>query len=125
MKNYIIDIETRSEVDLTKAGVVNYATHKSTDVLCFCIFDIQKRNYYEWRRDETDGINKAKVLQHVLFRGETIFIAHNTTFEKHIWFEILHKRYGFPRISDFHWFCTMAQAAYNGLPQGLGNLSLA
>lgn len=31
-----IDFETRSECDLTAAGVYNYAMHRSTEVLCMC-----------------------------------------------------------------------------------------
>ena len=134
MELYVIDVETRSEIDLGKCGVKNYAAHPSTDVLCLWIFDVRRRKFYPWHKTidshtdeekaQTHSEAELKVILNKVYFSTAIFIAHNAAFEREIWEEILYKRYCFPRINQKNWFCTMAQAAYNGLPQKLEKLCL-
>ena len=134
MKFYILDIETRSEIDLPRCGIRNYAAHDSTDVLCLWIYDTGKHKYYSWHKtidshteDEKVQYDSEEELKAILKNVDftnAVFIAHNSSFEENIWEEILYKRYCFPQIKTTQWFCTMAQAAFNGLPQSLEKLSL-
>lgn len=48
---------------------------------------------------------------------DAIFVAHNASFEKDIWFYICHKRWGWPMPR--HWSCTAARSAYWGLRRSL------
>jgi len=134
MKLYVLDIETRSEIDLSKCGIRNYATHDSTDVLCLWIYDVANKKFYPWHRTieshteeervQYDSDEELKsILKNVNFK-DALFIVHNRSFEENIWYEILYKKYCFPKIEQTQWFCTMAQAAFNGLPQSLEQLSL-
>lgn len=54
-----------------------------------------------------------------------IFKAHNAGFERAIWREIMHKRFGYPNIPLSQWDCTAAKAAAYSLPRDLGGVGKA
>lgn len=117
-----IDFETRSRVDLQKKGAYNYASDPSTQIMC-CAFAISKE---EPRLCTGRGfpafpqyIEGLEPLAELAKEKDTVFYAHNASFEMWIWQHILVKRFGFPEIPLERWFCTMAMAYMFNLPGSL------
>jgi len=111
-----LDFETRSRVDLLKAGTWAYASDPSTEIICM-----------GWA-GETGDVRCAKDFKtpgNLLGHAERI-VAHNVAFEYAIYHFILHKRYGWPELLDpTKWDCTMARALACGLPGSLFGVGLA
>lgn len=123
-----LDFETRSLVDLKATGVYVYAAHPSTEILCACFAtDDQPDPQLVWRFDETippslNGI--ADDVQWYLDEGY-YFRAWNANFERIIYREICHQRFGWPAIPDDRWVCTMAIAGCAALPLSLESAAIA
>lgn len=108
------DFETRSVVDLRKAGVYRYAEDPTTDVWCFAFYDPAADEIELWR----PGMRFGR-LGELAEDPNQIFRAWNAQFERIIWREIMAKRYGFPEIPLGRWRCTAAEAAALALPRSL------
>lgn len=115
----MFDTETRSTVDLRKAGAYRYAEDPTTDVLLAggCIDD---GPLIEWRL----GVNgKAtppcppEIVEHVRNGGE--IFAHHAQFDRLLWEYVLGPRYGWPVPRLEQWHCTAAMAAAMALPRSL------
>src|SRR6185437_10024351 len=88
-----IDFETRSTVDLKKAGLDNYARHPTTDVWCMAwAFDDEDVDL--WACDSVDYAGHA--LDHVAAGGAVY--AHNAAFELAIWNNICVPRFAWPTL---------------------------
>jgi DNA polymerase len=114
-----IDIETKSEADLSKVGVYNYGDDPTTDVWCVC-----------FQVESAGAVNEINVWVPgqplpAIFTGAMpyIGIAHNASFERVLFEKVLGPRYGFAMPE--RWICTMAMAAHNCLPLGLDNVAAA
>ena len=64
-----------------------------------------------------------RVYDHIVGNGH--MRAHNAQFERIIWREIMVKRYSAPKIRDYQWYCSAAEAAAMSLPRALGQLGEA
>jgi DNA polymerase len=118
------DYETRSTVDIKKAGAHAYAEHSSTDVLCarWTLVDEHGEKWkFRWRPAHFNGgvalPIPRPVVEHILAGGKVE--GHNTAFEAAIDAAIMGPRYGFPvpKLEQEH--CTLARCAIQALPQGL------
>jgi DNA polymerase len=109
-----IDFETRSTVELTTAGLENYASHPDTDVWCMA-------------SAVGDGEPELWVpgMQPVVVHRESIVYAHNAHFELAIWNQIMVPRYGFSKLDPKQVRCTMAMAYSMGMPGSLEKASAA
>jgi DNA polymerase len=123
-----MDFETRSTVSLRKHGVWRYATHPTTEPLCFAF------RLPHWAKGRTalwhPEFPKLGITQQVgdwddlcefwewLEQGEPVE-AHNAWFERNIWRHIMVQRFGWPEIARQQWRCSAAQAAALSLPRGL------
>lgn len=114
-----LDFETRSTVDLKKAGVYRYAEHPTTDVLCMS-WRVGDGPVFRWSAGDPPPM---ELLAHVEAGGEVA--AHNAGFERTIWNAVMHVRHGWPRLSIDQQDCTMARAMALALPGGLDQLSTA
>jgi len=112
-----LDIETRSELDVTKVGPYAYAEHPSTRVLCiaYALGDAPVR---VWQGDEPDGSLSRDELDR--FHGVCIgkddgltLVAHNVEFEASVL-----------DLADWPWLDTAALAAGMGLPRKLEDLAI-
>lgn len=134
-----IDFETRSTVNLKATGVYPYAEHPDTDIWCMAwAFDDEEPQIWwpdhVWAflhpdsdcdqqfGEECDDCNiredmMQRVVRHIYAGGE--IRAHNAEFERAMWREIMHKRYGFPNPSLEQWHCSAAEAAAMALPRHL------
>lgn len=130
MNKLFIDMETRSSVDLKKCGVYVYAESPNTDILCIAL----KMDDWSclWANDKFYPLFKKKIgmmlndvsLQSMIKDADEIH-AHNAQFERIMWQEIMHGRYGFDQIPMHKWRCTAAKAAAMALPRSLEGVGAA
>jgi len=105
-----IDIETRSSVDLGKAGAYKYAQSPDFQILLLA---------YQWEEEPVEIVDLAKEeqipdwLQQALCNPAVIKHAYNAAFE---WYCL--NRAGYPTPVE-QWQCTMAHGLYCGYPAGL------
>src|SRR5215217_3501334 len=106
-----IDFETRSLVDIRKHGAYVYFEHPSTRAH-LASYRIDDGPVRRWRHP--DGC-PADVREYVEAGG--LISAHNASFERLLWQQVLTPRYGWPvaRLEQFR--CTAATAAALGLPR--------
>lgn len=92
-KSVVIDIETRSRLDLRRVGAARYAADPSTDVWCVA-FVIDDGSVQLW----LPGSPVPAAIIEAAADPEYLFVAHNAAFERAIWRDILTPRYGWPVI---------------------------
>lgn len=111
-----IDFETRSTVDLKKAGVHVYAAHPHTDVWCMA-YAVDAGPVELWTPDD--------VFCPFALKPDDLVYAHNASFELAIWNGLMAPRYGWPPLPIPQVRCTMVMAYALGLPGGLEQASAA
>lgn len=119
MKKHVahIDFETRSTVDLKKAGAHVYAQHETTDALCMA-YAIDDGPVKIWILGESF----PDILLQAVKSKNVTFMAHNAAFEFLIWNGVCVKKYGWPILPMNRFDCTMIRAYSMGLP---GTLEMA
>jgi DNA polymerase len=100
-----IDFETRSECDLPKHGVYNYAQDPTTDVLCMS---------YAFGDDEVQTWLPDQPFPQEVKDYKGVIYAHNAAFERLIFWYVLQINY---KLEQF--YCTAAQARANCAPGSL------
>jgi len=108
-----IDFETRSELDLPKAGAWKYSLHQSTKPLCMA-----------WALDEGAvdlWLPFEPVPITIIAAAATgqLFEAHNAFFEYCIWLHIMMPQYDFPPIKTENWRCSQAKTLMHAVPAAL------
>jgi len=96
-----VDMETRSACDLPTAGVYNYATHASTEVICMS-YAYDDEPVRTWRPGEPMPEIRGQIR------------AHNAAFERLIFWHVLGMELPLERF-----YCTAAQARANCAPGSL------
>lgn len=109
----VLDFETASITDLKKAGARVYAQCPTTEILVLSYAVGGKGPIYRW----VPGGPHAHIEQ--LIASGYIFCAHNVTFEKAIWHEIMVAVFGFLPIPDDQWHDTLSVCAMKAIPQAL------
>lgn len=109
-----VDFESRSPIDLRKAGVYAYSEDPDTDIWCMS-YAFGDEEPQTWLPGEPVP---QRVKAHVEEGGE--IRAWNAQFERVMWWVILTPRYGFPRPAAEQFVCTAAEARAMGLPGSLG-----
>jgi DNA polymerase len=109
---FLVDIETYSEIDLTKAGVYRYVEDPSFQILLFA---------YKINNQPTVCLDLTKDelpydIYQMLHCSNIKKIAHNANFER----TCLAKFYGEQKPEN--WMCTMSWAMSLGLPAKLENV---
>lgn len=139
-----IDFETRSTVDLRRAGVYVYAQNPETNVWCAAyavddgeiklwvpgIFEIEDFDFNEpvLELNNAAAGKLARGVPRDIIRAVVenwTIVAHNASFERVIWKHILTPRYGWPEPKLTQWRCTMAMALALSLPASLENAAAA
>lgn len=110
-----IDFETRSTTDLLTAGVYNYATCPTTDVICMA-YSVDGAEPELW----LPGMPAPKCFGG-LVQLKHKYYAWNATFERLIYDYIMVPDHGFPPIPFDNWRCTAYMARCNNLPNALEN----
>ncbi len=115
-----IDFETRSTVDLRRAGVYRYAEHPSTDVILAC-WALDEGEIHTWYHHQQVPLD---LMVHLADPRVTV-VAHNAGFERTMLKHILGPRYGWVVPEDDRWDCTAARAARMALPRSLDGAAQA
>ncbi len=108
-----IDGETRSTVDLKRAGAYVYFDDDNTDVWCVA-YAMNNGPVGLWIPGEPVP---AVIAAHIAMGG--LCMAHNAAFERLMFLKILGPRYGWPVPGTRQWHCTMAMCLAMALPAGL------
>jgi DNA polymerase len=118
VRTVVLDVETRSRIDLRKAGTWRYAADPSTDVWCVA-YAVDDEPVGLWL---PDGPLPSAILEAAAY-PDRLFVAHNAGFERAISKHILEPRYGWPQIPVERWRCTMAAALALALPPKLAKVA--
>lgn len=119
-KTVSVDFETRSTIDLKKAGAQVYAKHHSTDVMCLAFaFGDGPVNLWKFGEPLPEDL-KAAMLDPTV-----TFAAHNAAFEFLIFNFCCAVKYGWPQLPIRRFDCTMIRAYNMGLPGSLDMASKA
>ena len=120
MKTLSIDIETKSSVDLGKAGVYRYAQSPDFDILLFG-YSIDGEDVKVI--DLACGEKLPEEIISALLDSKVTKTAFNATFERICLSYYLRKEHPALLPSSYlnpsSWKCSMVLSAYNGLPQSL------
>ncbi len=111
-----LDFETRSTIDLRKAGADVYARHPSTEILCV-VWAIDEEPSKLWYPE----CGKANFV----FKESDTVVAHNAPFELAIWNHVGKKFKNFMPLYPGQMQCTMAMAYAMALPGSLEKASAA
>ena len=132
MNRMFIDIETRSDADITKTGVYRYADSPCFDILLFAVsIDDAPVQVYDLAQNDIIPDN----ILHALADHNVMKHSFNASFERiciSVWLkrnypELFHG-YGNPQdsVSDYldpeSWRCSMVASAYLGLPLTLAGV---
>lgn len=112
-----IDFETRSRIDIKKAGAFRYASDPSTEILCLCWKYPNSPKVYTWSPFRIDS-DDIEILFEDIVDGAEIS-AHNAHFEWAMWNYCAVKKYNFPALYFEHVICTAAKANALALPRDL------
>lgn len=132
MNRMFIDLETRSDADITKTGVYRYADSPCFDILLFAVsIDDAPVQVYDLAQNDIIPDN----ILHALADHNVMKHSFNASFERvciSVWLkrnypELFHG-YGNPQdsVSDYldpeSWRCSMVASAYLGLPLTLAGV---
>ena len=126
IKTLSIDLETRSSIDISKAGVYKYAESPDFDIL---LFGVSVNGGPVFVYDLACGDVIPNEILAALSDSSVIKWAYNASFERiciSIWL-----RRNYPQffngdyLDPSSWKCSMVWAAYNGLPFGLERVGAA
>ena len=132
MNQMFIDLETRSDADITKTGVYRYADSPCFDILLFAVsIDDAPVQVYDLAQNDIIPDN----ILHALADHNVMKHSFNASFERvciSVWLkrnypELFHG-YGNPQdsVSDYldpeSWRCSMVASAYLGLPLTLAGV---
>lgn len=113
----VIAKDSKGRPGLFAVGAAHYTEHPSCDLLCFN-YDLKDGHGPEcW---EPGQPLPQRFIDHVRCGG--ILEAHNASFERWVYRNVLVKRYGFPPLSLRQQRCSMAKARAYALPGGLAPL---
>jgi len=117
--NLSIDFETRSVVDLKKAGMHAYADHPTTDVWCLA-YAFGDEPVALW---EMGTPLPKRVADHVAQGGKVS--AFNAGFEIALWNRVMVPHHGWPVLDQEQCHCTAAMARAMALPGDLARAAAA
>ncbi len=134
---FIIDFETRSEVDLLKIGGYEYARHPSTEITCMAwkLDDEPTQLWHPAFEDLTPLQGKLKrdreapprhllamgfpLMMHAGIKDGDLFEAHNVFFERCMWHFVGERLHGFPKMPEHLWRCSAGLASSYALRRKL------
>lgn len=113
MREMRLDVESKSEADLTKVGAHAYFEHKTTDLYC-AAYSFEDAEPKIWWPGEPCP---QEIIDHVEAGG--VITAWNAAFERLAWRHLLHAKYGWPEAADEQFRCTMTESLAMNMPAKL------
>jgi DNA polymerase len=120
MSLLFLDFETRSTCDLARISAWKYARCPGTGIWGGC-FAVGEGEVKVWKPGDPVPVEIATAAEH----SDYVIAAHNASFERAIWVNILTPRYGWPAIGLDRFRCTMAMAQAMALPGKLEKVAKA
>ena len=114
----VIDVETRSRVDLLECGSYEYAEHESTELLSLAYHIIGT----ECRGVVRDFKYLPLTVDKYIREGDGLVAAFNAQFERFIWGNLAPDNL---QISFNRWFCVAANARVYAMPNSLNDVGKA
>ena len=108
-----LDLETRSQCDLGFHGLRRYAEDPSTEVMCMA-YAVDDGDIKLWWADEPWPQNVTDY-----FKSNGKIMAHNASFEQHLFDFVIAGDYDFTPPEATQWVCSMAMALVSGFAGGL------
>jgi DNA polymerase len=108
-----VDVETKSAVDLKRAGSYVYFADSTTDLLCLC-WAIDDEAVKTWLPGEPCP---DEIADHILDGG--LLMAWNAAFERTCFSRILGPRHHWPVPATWQWRCAMVMSYAMALPGSL------
>ena len=112
MRQVLLDFETRSDVDLKKAGAWNYARDPSTKVLMLAYCVSPEKRIRVWQPGQLFPQELIRAVQ-----NDYQMVAWNAGFDRRIWEFVLaidHEEVPVPKVEQ--WYDAAAISRANGLP---------
>lgn len=118
-----LDLETRSQEDLLKHGLMRYAQHPSTNIIsmAFAFYDEPVKFWWGWENGEK-ALFPQEVIDYINTGGP--ITAHNADFERHLFDYVISHDYDIDAPALEQWRCSMAIALTNGYAGGLDAASI-
>ena len=115
-KNFFIDVETYSSVDIKESGAYKYIESPDFEILIigYALDDGPVKIV-----DLAQGEEMPEEFEEALLDPDCVKVAHNAVFER-----LSFKRIGY-NVPAEQWYCTSVKAAYCGLPLSLDGVSKA
>jgi len=113
-----LDLETRSDVDLIFHGLRRYAEDASTEIICMAYTFADTDIRFWWGYNEFP----REVIEYINTSGPVM--AHNASFEKHIFDHVISRTHGVTPPTNAQWRCSMALGLANGFAGGLDALAV-
>jgi DNA polymerase bacteriophage-type len=112
-----LDCETRSTIDLKKAGAYRYGEDPTTEVILLAYYDSDTQTGGTWFSGDSPP--------DCLFDPLAMVAAWNASFERIMYKNILVPRHGFPPLALEQFYDPSAMARRYSLPAGLGACAAA
>jgi len=123
----MIDIETRSKINLKTEGAYKYAVHPSTSIICvsWTAFTADKRSktYVEWT---AEGQVMSDTFMKIYTNPDVELFAHNANFERLVMnsnVSCLSTFKGYSTLKPDRWVDTQHSCKAMNLPYALGSIS--
>lgn len=118
-----VDIETASLADLKEVGAWVYSKHPSTHVYCLSACFGSGGPAGTWFPVFRGVVGRLQpaAREFILAGGQVV--AHNVSFERSVWENILVPRYDFPVVEPWQWRDTQAMGLALNLPKSLDGLA--
>lgn len=127
----LIDFESRSACNLKLSGSWRYSLDPTTQVLCLAFrLPHWVPGRVELWHPAIAGLPESGLddsLSELLdwIQDGGLIEAHNASFERGIWTNIMVARYGWPAVNIEQWRCSAAKAASHALPRNLADCAKA
>lgn len=116
-----LDLETRSQCDLTREGLLRYAMHPSTQIICMS-YAFDDEPVTTWFA--SDAPFPAEVRDYIQNTDKPLS-AQNAAFERHMFDFVIANDFNLSAPALERWQCTSARAMAHGLPANLENICKA
>ena len=116
-----LDLETRSQCDLKAKGLLKYAQDPSTEIICMS-YAFGDSEVVTWFSEDAPF---PKDVKDYLEKSNDPLVAHNATFERHLFDFVICNDYKIKPVSKDRWRCSSARAMAHGLPSSLSDICKA
>ncbi len=116
-----LDLETRSQCDLIKSGLMAYAQDPTTQVICMS-YAFDDNEIITWFSEDSKTF-PVEVTEYINAGG--LLTAHNAQFERYLFDYVISNDYNIKAPKLEQWHCSSARAMSHGFSASLGDICKA